>query len=173
VTAGAGFAYLLLLAPLPPPTVQGETTFITDSTGARLATIDDGQNRVPVSLSQVPPVVVKAVLDTEDHGYYHHGALDPVGILRAAYDDLRGRPLQGGSTIAQQYVKQVYVGTERTFLRKLKEAAVAVRLHGRDFAQRAQPADILQVGVRQVGAMLEQQKVARHRPAFVLFAEPA
>jgi len=128
VTAAAGFAYLLLLAPLPPPTVEGETTFITDSTGARLATIDNGQNRVPVSLSQVPPVVVKAVLDTEDHGYYHHGALDPVGILRAAYDDLRGKPLQGGSTIAQQYVKQVYVGTERTFLRKLKEAAVAVRL---------------------------------------------
>jgi len=108
--------------------VEGETTFITDSTGARLATIDNGQNRVPVSLSQVPPVVVKAVLDTEDHSYYHHGALDPVGILRAAYDDLRGEPLQGGSTIAQQYVKQVYVGTERTFLRKLKEAAVAVRL---------------------------------------------
>jgi len=128
VTAAAGFAYLLLLAPLPPATVEGETTFITDSTGARLATIDNGQNRVPVTLAQVPPVVIKAVLDTEDHGYYHHGALDPVGILRAAYDDLRGQPLQGGSTIAQQYVKQVYVGTERTFLRKLKEAAVAVRL---------------------------------------------
>ncbi|MHB1446976.1 MAG: transglycosylase domain-containing protein [Acidimicrobiales bacterium] len=128
VTAAAGFAYLLMLAPLPPPTVQGETTFITDSTGARLATIDDGQNRVPVSLSRVPPVVIKAILDTEDHSYYHHGALDPVGILRAAYDDLRGEPLQGGSTIAQQYVKQVYVGTERTFLRKIKEAAVAIRL---------------------------------------------
>ncbi|MHB1854082.1 MAG: transglycosylase domain-containing protein [Acidimicrobiales bacterium] len=128
VTAAAGFAYLLLLAPLPPATVEGETTFITDSTGARLATIDNGENRVPVSLSQVPPVLIKAVLDTEDHAYFHHGALDPVGILRAAYDDLRGEPLQGGSTIAQQYVKQVYVGTERTFLRKVKEAAVAVRL---------------------------------------------
>lgn len=128
VTAAAGFAYLLLLAPLPPATVQGETTFITDSNGAALATIDDGQNRIPVSLSQVPPVVVKAILDTEDHSYYHHGALDPIGILRATVDDLRGQPLQGGSTIAQQYVKQVYVGTERTFLRKIKEAAVAVRL---------------------------------------------
>jgi penicillin-binding protein 1A len=124
----AGFAYLMLLAPLPPATVEGETTFITDSTGARLATIDDGQNRVPVELSQVPPVVVKAILDTEDHAYYHHGALDPVGILRAAVDDLRGAPLQGGSTITQQYVKQVYVGTERTFLRKLREAATAIRL---------------------------------------------
>ena len=128
VTAGAGFAYILLLAPLPPPTVEGETTFITDSTGAQLATIDDGQNRIPVSLSRVPKPVITAILDTEDHGYYHHGALDPVGILRAAWADIRGKPLEGGSTIAQQYVKQVYVGTERTFLRKLKEAAVAVRL---------------------------------------------
>ena len=128
VTAAAGFAYLLLLAPLPPPTVQGETTFITDSTGAQLATIDNGQNRIPVSLSRVPKPVITAILDTEDHGYFHHGALDPVGIVRAAWSDIRGKPLEGGSTIAQQYVKQVYVGTERTFLRKLKEAAVAVRL---------------------------------------------
>ncbi|HZU73428.1 MAG TPA: transglycosylase domain-containing protein, partial [Acidimicrobiales bacterium] len=127
-TAVAGFAYLLLQAPLPPPTVEGQTTFLTDATGARLATFDNGQNRIPVQLSQVPPVVVKAVLDTEDHAYFQHGALDPVGILRAAVDDLRGRPLQGGSTIAQQYVKNVYVGSERTFLRKVKEAAVAVRL---------------------------------------------
>ena len=128
VTGLAGFAYLLLLAPLPPPTVQGQTTFITDASGNRLATIDNGQNRIPVSLKRVPPIVVKAVLDTEDHGYYRHGALDPIGILRAAWSDIRGNPLQGGSTIAQQYVKQVYVGTRRTFLRKLREAAAAVRL---------------------------------------------
>ena len=128
VTALAGLAYLLLLAPLPPATVQGQTTFVTDSTGAPLATFDDGENRVPVTLAQVPPQVVKAILDTEDHNYYHHGALDSVGILRAAFDDLRGEPLQGGSTITQQYVKNVYVGTQRTFLRKIREAAVAVRL---------------------------------------------
>jgi membrane peptidoglycan carboxypeptidase len=128
VTALAGFAYLLLLAPLPPPTVQGQTTFITDASGNRLATIDNGQNRIPVSLKKVPPVVVRAILDTEDHAYYRHGALDPIGILRAAWSDVKGGSLQGGSTIAQQYVKQVYVGTQRTFLRKLREAAAAVRL---------------------------------------------
>jgi penicillin-binding protein 1A len=127
-TGLAGFAYLLLQAPLPPPTVQGQTTFLTDATGARLATFDNGQNRIPVKLSQVPPVLVKAILDTEDHTYFQHGALDPFGIVRAAIDDLRGHPLQGGSTIAQQYVKNAYVGSERTFLRKIKEAAVAVKL---------------------------------------------
>ncbi|HET6811698.1 MAG TPA: transglycosylase domain-containing protein [Acidimicrobiales bacterium] len=128
MTGLAGFAYLLLLAPLPPPTVQGQTTFITDASGNRLATIDNGQNRIPVSLKKVPPVVVRAILDTEDHAYYQHGALDPIGIVRAALSDVKGRSLQGGSTIAQQYVKQVYVGTQRTFLRKLREAAAAVRL---------------------------------------------
>ena len=128
MTGLAGFAYLLLLAPLPPAVVQGQTTFITDASGNRLATIDNGQNRIPVSLRKVPPVVVRAILDTEDHAYYQHGALDPIGIVRAAWSDVRGRSLQGGSTIAQQYVKQVYVGTQRTFLRKLREAAAAVRL---------------------------------------------
>jgi len=124
----AGFAWLLLQAPLPPATVEGQTTFLTDASGNRLATFDNGQNRIPVALNQVPHVVVRAVLDTEDHAYYQHGALDPVGIFRAAWADVRGRSLQGGSTIAQQYVKNVYVGSERTLLRKIKEAAIAVKL---------------------------------------------
>ncbi|HET6794286.1 MAG TPA: transglycosylase domain-containing protein [Acidimicrobiales bacterium] len=124
----AGFGYLLLQTPLPPATVQGETTFLTDANGNRLATFDNGHNRIPVNLNQVPQVVIRAVLDTEDHSYYSHGALDPIGIVRAAWSDISGHPLQGGSTIAQQYVKNVYVGSERTLLRKIKEAAIAVRL---------------------------------------------
>ncbi|HEV2370110.1 MAG TPA: transglycosylase domain-containing protein, partial [Acidimicrobiales bacterium] len=98
VTAVAGLAYLLLLAPLPPPTVQGANTILTDANGVPLATFDNGQNRVPVSLSRVPHVVVRAILDTEDHAYYQHGALDPIGIVRAFWSDVRGEPLQGGST---------------------------------------------------------------------------
>ncbi|HEV7886577.1 MAG TPA: biosynthetic peptidoglycan transglycosylase, partial [Acidimicrobiales bacterium] len=128
-TAGAGAAYLLVRVPLPPERQQAQTTFLTDATGARLATLSNGVNRVYVPLKQVPPVMVDAVLATEDKTFFDHGGIDPVGIARATLADVRGTgSLQGGSTITQQYVKNVYLGRERTLARKLKEAALAVKL---------------------------------------------
>ena len=70
----------------------------------------------------------RAVLATEDRHFYEHGGVDPVGIARATVNDIRGGKLQGGSTITQQYVKNTYVGRERTVWRKLKEAVLAVKL---------------------------------------------
>ena len=56
-----------------------------------------------------------AVLATEDRDFYEHGGVDPVGIGRALYQDLRGGGVQqGGSTITQQYVKNVYLTSERS-----------------------------------------------------------
>jgi penicillin-binding protein 1A len=128
-TGLAGAAYLLVRVPLPPERQQAQSTFLTDATGQRLATLTNGVNRVFVPLNQIPPVVVNAVVDTEDRGFYKHGGVDPVGIVRALTSDLRGSGnLQGGSTITQQYVKNAYLGQERTVSRKLKEAALAVKL---------------------------------------------
>ena len=71
----------------------------------------------------------QAVLATEDQDYYEHGGVDPVGIGRALYHDLRGTgATQGGSTITQQYVKNVYLTSERSIVRKVKEAVLAVKL---------------------------------------------
>ncbi|HYD08569.1 MAG TPA: PBP1A family penicillin-binding protein, partial [Acidimicrobiales bacterium] len=72
--------------------------------------------------------MVRAVLAAEDRDFFEHGGVDASAILRAAWADVRGRRLQGGSTITQQYVKLAYVGTERTLVRKLKEATLAVKL---------------------------------------------
>jgi penicillin-binding protein 1A len=127
-TGLAGAAFLLVRVPLPPERQQAQTTFLTDASGTRLATLANGVNRVFVPLDRVPPVVVDAVLATEDKGFFDHGGVDPVGILRATLSDVRGRSLQGGSTITQQYVKNVYLGRERTLSRKIKEAALAVKL---------------------------------------------
>jgi penicillin-binding protein 1A len=125
----AGTLYALAQEPLPPPAEQAQTTFLTDVHGQRLASIDGGEDRVPVPLETVPRFVVDAVLATEDRNFFEHGGLDPAGILRATWADLRGRPLQGGSTITQQYVKQAFLETrERTIWRKLREAALAVKL---------------------------------------------
>ncbi len=128
----SGALFVLAQVPLPPETQQAETTFLTDVNGVRLASIDAGENRVPVDLDAVPQVVVDAVLATEDRNFFRHGGLDPVGIARATWADLRGRSLQGGSTITQQYVKQTFLGSkERTIVRKLREASLAVKVERR------------------------------------------
>ena len=128
----SGALFVLAQVPLPPETQQAQTTFLTDVHGVRLASIDDGENRVPVDIDDVPQVVVDAVLATEDRNFFRHGGLDPVGIARATWADLRGRSLQGGSTITQQYVKQTFLGSkERTIARKLREASLAVKVERR------------------------------------------
>jgi penicillin-binding protein 1A len=126
-TLGAS-VYVLSRVPLPAAHPQQQTTFVYDSAGHVLATFSE-QNRVDVTLKQVPKVVVDAVVSTEDRHFFTEGALNPLSIVRAAISDVTGSGnLQGGSTITQQYVKQAYLSSERTLNRKVKEAALAVRL---------------------------------------------
>lgn len=113
---------------LPADKPLGQTTFVTDAKGQHLATFA-AENRVDVALADVPHVVRQAVLDTEDHDYFKHHGVDPRGISRALWNDLNNRSLvQGGSTITQQYVKKMYVGEDRTAVRKFKEAILAIKL---------------------------------------------
>jgi len=66
-----------------------------------------GWDRQPVSYSQIAPNMVNALVGIEDSRYWVHGAIDLRGTIRAAVNDLEHKPVQGGSTIAQQYVKNV------------------------------------------------------------------
>jgi penicillin-binding protein 1A len=124
----AGSAYTLSRIPLPTAPVLNQTTLVYDSAGNQLASFSSSQARVDVSLSQVPQVVIDAILSIEDHHFFTEGAINPVSTLRALINDIRGGSLQGGSTITQQYVKQTYTGTQRTILRKLKEAVLAEKV---------------------------------------------
>ncbi len=125
----SGALFLLSRVPLPAAQPQTQTTFVYAADGTQLAAVNTGENRVSVSLSQVPQVAIDAVIATEDHNYYQHGGVDLVGVFRALVSDVRGEGnLQGGSTITQQYVKQAYLSSQRTLLRKIKEAALAIRL---------------------------------------------
>src|SRR5262249_59219093 len=64
--------------------------------------------------------------------FYQHGGVDYVGIARAAWKDLTaGKVVEGGSTITQQLVRNLYTGREKTFTRKLKEACLAIKLSSR------------------------------------------
>jgi membrane peptidoglycan carboxypeptidase len=128
VAALAGGVYSLSRVPLPTARPLQQTTFVYDSSGHVLASFSE-QNRVNVSLSQVPPIVVDAVVSTEDRHFFSEGAINPVSIVRAALSDLAGSgSLQGASTITQQYVKQTYLTSQRSLTRKLKEAALAIRI---------------------------------------------
>jgi penicillin-binding protein 1A len=129
-TAIAGVAFLLVNVKLPADRPLGQTTYLFSSDGKRLAALSNGADRELVPIDRVPQVVVDAVLASEDQHFFEHSGVDPVGILRATYHDLRskGGGLQGGSTITQQYVKNAYLTQERTVWRKLKEAALAVKV---------------------------------------------
>lgn len=127
--AGVG-AFLIVLAQIgtPVPHVPGATTFLTYDNGQPLATFSPGFQRTPEPLSAISPAMVKALLANEDRTYFSQGALDPRGVLRAAVSDITGHPLEGGSTLAQQYVKNVYLSQARTISRKLEELVLAERL---------------------------------------------
>jgi len=118
--------------PIPPETPTIGTTVIYAADGTRLASLDGGQDRTPVKLDQVPKVVRDAVLAAEDRKFYEHGGVDPFGIARALWADLRNRgSRQGGSTITQQYVKNAYVSGNRSAAHKAREAIIAVKLEQR------------------------------------------
>jgi len=90
------------------------------------------ERRIYVSYDQIPPQVVNAFLAAEDHDFFKHGGVDPMGLMRAIGKDvlkgMEGKRLEGGSTISQQVAKNVLLTNEATIGRKLKEAILANRL---------------------------------------------
>ena len=82
-------------------------------------------------LQQSKPLI-NAVLAAEDRNFFNEGGVSPTGIMRAAYEDVRGSngSLQGGSTITQEFVRQYYagIGTQQTLSRKIKEIFVAMKV---------------------------------------------
>jgi len=87
------------------------------------------ENRAPVRLDQVPQRLQDAVIVTEDVRFWHHPGVDPLGILRATFRNLRARGVsEGASTLTQQLVKNYYLTSERTYKRKIVEAFMAIVL---------------------------------------------
>ncbi|OOC10135.1 penicillin-binding protein 1B [Thioalkalivibrio halophilus] len=91
-----------------------------------------GEDRVVVDLDEVPPALIGALIAIEDRRFMSHRGVDPAGIARAAWANLRaGRTVQGGSTLTQQLVKNFYLTREQTLSRKLNEAVMALILEHR------------------------------------------
>lgn len=99
-----------------------------------LATIRgaDNEERRPVPLARIPSPLVEAVLAMEDARFREHEGLDPLGIARALLVNAwAGGTVQGGSTLTQQLVKNLFLSQERTYERKAREALLAVAMEQR------------------------------------------
>jgi len=79
--------------------------------------------------NEFPSSLVDAVIATEDRNFYHHFGVDPIGVLRATFANIRaGHVVQGASTVTQQVAKNVFLTPERSYIRKAKEILLAFKL---------------------------------------------
>ena len=102
---------------------------ILDAQGEHFADLSESSRRVWVPLRDIPAHVQQAFVAAEDKRFYEHKGIDERGLIRAMVENLArpGRP-QGGSTITQQVVKNLLVGDDVTYERKMREIIVATRL---------------------------------------------
>jgi membrane peptidoglycan carboxypeptidase len=124
-----GIAYASTSIPNPNSFATAQATTIYYKDGKTVMARFGNTSRLDVPLSKVPVPVRQAVLAAEDRNFYNEPGISPTGILRAVWVDLRGGDIkQGGSTITQQYVKNAYLTSQRTFSRKFKEIFISVKL---------------------------------------------
>ncbi|MGO1249798.1 penicillin-binding protein 1B [Psychrobacter sp.] len=89
---------------------------------------DSNEDRLVVSLDDVPQPLIDALIATEDRAFYEHQGVSIRGIARAVLNNFSGGSMQGGSTITQQLIKNFYLNSDRTLKRKANEALMAVLL---------------------------------------------
>jgi penicillin-binding protein 1A len=119
-------------ADLKLPTSQASSTKVLAADGSLIANLHAEQNRDPVTLAAISPVLQDAVVAIEDSRYFEHDGVDPRGMIRALTRDVEsGSTEQGGSTITQQYVRAVMLDNDKTITRKLHEAVLAIQLEER------------------------------------------
>jgi len=134
----SGVGYVLSIASSAPPlddlqpADKGQVSTVYAANGARLGVIQAENLRVPAPASTLPKILKDATVAIEDERFFDHGGVDYEGIARAALKNAEsGSTREGGSTITQQVVKNLYISDERTYERKIKEAKLAEELEDR------------------------------------------
>jgi membrane peptidoglycan carboxypeptidase len=126
-------AFLVLYKAINVPAAnadfQTQTTFVYYDDGKTELGRFAEQNRVSIPLRTMPQNMQDAVVAAENRSFWTDEGLDPKGILRAAFSNAQGNATQGASTITQQYVKILYLTSERSLTRKIKEAIVSLKIH--------------------------------------------
>jgi penicillin-binding protein 1A len=129
--AGTALSADCTLSSLKPVNI-GANTFVYAADGSLLGSIPADRNREPVALARMTKWLPVATVAVEDKRFYQHGGIDYRGIVRALWADVSaGKVVEGGSTIDQQLVRNLYTGREQTLDRKVKEACLAIKLADR------------------------------------------
>lgn len=106
-----------------------ETTRIYDREGNVLYSIFGEENRKYISLNEISPLATSATIAIEDKNFYHHFGFDIFGIMRAQMKNLQDDSMkQGASTITQQLARNVFLGREKTYDRKIKEILLSMQI---------------------------------------------
>ncbi|MDP9223749.1 MAG: transglycosylase domain-containing protein [Actinomycetota bacterium] len=125
--------YAFASIPLPKDVKVTQSAEVFDRHGHLIGTYSGEIKRFLIDTRKLPAYVKEAVISSEDKNYYKHGGVDLKGIIRAGWADITGGGIrQGGSTIAQQYVKNAILqDPSQTISRKIKEAILAIKLERR------------------------------------------
>jgi penicillin-binding protein 1A len=87
------------------------------------------KKRIPITIKDVPPILIKAILDTEDQRFYEHRGVDFIGLVRAGIAVIgAGKRVQGASTITMQVARNFFLSPEKTYLRKVNEILLAFKI---------------------------------------------
>jgi penicillin-binding protein 1A len=114
---------------VPDPGALSGPTEVLARDGTVVARFTAEVDRRPVAIDEVAEVARDAIMVAEDARFLDHGGVDVTSLVRAVISNVRtGGIRQGGSTLTQQYVKNAFVGDERTLLRKVREAVIAIQL---------------------------------------------
>ncbi len=113
-----------------------QTSFVYDREGKTWTELHATENRIPVTLDELPKHLIDAVLAAEDHRFYSHRGVDLRAIARALFSNITSGEStgQGGSTITQQLAKKQFLVDDRTWTRKIQDAIMAVR-YEREFTK--------------------------------------
>lgn len=138
ISGGAIVFYNLILKDLPnieliynPPKLS---TVITDRNNKVLYKFYENENRTWITLEKIPQSLIEATIAIEDKNFYKHSGLSIKGLLTAIRYNFKKNEeegLRGGSTITQQLVKNVFLSSEKTFQRKIKEAVLTLKLENK------------------------------------------
>ena len=111
------------------PVRQADSSLVYGANGGLIGVLPAVENRTAVGSDAMSPWMSRATVAIEDRRFYEHGGVDPEGILRALVADVTaGHIVQGGSTITQELVRNLYLSRERTLRRKVVEACLAIKL---------------------------------------------
>jgi penicillin-binding protein 1A len=130
-TAAGGAVYFSSSCDLSAlrPVRQADNSLVYGANGSLIGVLPAVENRTAVARGAISPWMPKATVAIEDRRFYRHGGVDPQGILRALVADVSaGHIVQGGSTITQELVRNLYLSRDKTLQRKVVEACLAVKL---------------------------------------------